>query len=129
MTASADTDVDVRFAQCGAVTSLPAGGIALGGGKVSPQGSTGIVIDFPDGTKMTANAHFWSYGNVWYLNVRAYNTQATDGIMGVLKPGDWTSPGFSDKWRVSKRTSTRSLAGTRTVTRAMPGRCHAPRPR
>jgi subtilisin family serine protease len=103
----------------GAVTSLPAGGIALGGGKVSPQGSTGIVIDFPDGTKMTASAHFWPYGNVWYLNVRAYNTMATDGIMGVLRPGEWTSPGFSDKWRVSKRTSTRSLAGTRVATRAI----------
>ncbi|MFD0724633.1 S8 family peptidase [Lysobacter brunescens] len=103
----------------GAVTSLPAGGIALDGGKVSPQGSTGIVIDFPDGTKMTANAHFWSYGNVWYLNVRAYNTQATDGIMGVLKPGEWSSAGFSDKWRVSKRIGTRSLTTARTTTRAI----------
>ncbi|MBL8261665.1 MAG: S8 family serine peptidase [Xanthomonadaceae bacterium] len=94
----------------GAVTSLPAGGIALGGGKVSPQGSTGIVIDFPDGTKMTASAYFWPYGNAWYLNVRAYNTMATDGIMGVLKQGEWTSPGFSDKWRVSKRIGTRAIA-------------------
>ncbi len=103
----------------GVVTRLPAGGIALDGGKVSPQGSTGIVIDFPDGTKMTASAYFWPYGNVWYLNVRAYNTQATDGIMGVLKAGEWTSPGFSDKWRVSTRTSTRSLTASRATTRAI----------
>jgi subtilisin family serine protease len=97
----------------GVVTSLPAGGIALGvGGKVSPLGSTGITIDFPDGTKMTANAYFWSYGNVWYLNVRAYNTMATDGIMGVLKPNEWLSPGFSDKWRVTKRVAARSLSGS-----------------
>jgi subtilisin family serine protease len=97
----------------GAVKSLPAGGIALGaGGKVSPLGNTGITIDFPDGTKMTANAYFWPYGNVWYLNVRAYNTMATDGIMGVLKRGEWLSPGFADKWRVSKRVSTRSVSST-----------------
>ena len=90
----------------GVVTSLPSGGIALGvGGKVSPLGSNGITVDFPDGTKMTANANFWAYGNVWYLNVRAYNTLATDGIMGVLKQGEWTSTGFSDKWRVNKDTS------------------------
>lgn len=101
----------------GVVRSLPSGGIALGvGGKVSPLGSTGITIDFPDGTKMTANAYFWPYGNVWYLNVRAYNTMATDGIMGVLTQGEWLNPGFSDKWRVSRRVAARSLS--RTMTRA-----------
>ncbi len=90
----------------GVITSLPSGGIALGvGGKVSPLGSNGITVNFPDGTKMTANANFWPYGNVWYLNVRAYNTMATDGIMGALTQGEWTSPGFSDKWRVNKQTS------------------------
>ena len=90
----------------GVVTSLPSGGIPLGvGGKVSPLGSTGITVDFPDGTKMTASAYFWPYGNVWYLNVRAYNTMATDGIMGVLKQGEWLNPDFSDKWRVIKTTS------------------------
>lgn len=90
----------------GVVTSLPSGGIALGvGGKVSPLGSNGITVDFPDGTKMTASATFWPYGNVWYLNVRGYNTMATDGIMGALTQGEWTSPGFSDKWRVNKATS------------------------
>ncbi len=90
----------------GVVTSLPSGGIALGvGGKVSPVGSNGIIVDFPDGTKMTANANFWPYGNVWYLNVRGYNTMATDGIMGVLKQNEWLSQGFSDKWRVNKDTS------------------------
>ncbi len=90
----------------GVVTSLPSGGIALGvGGKVSPAGSNGIIVDFPDGTKMTANANFWPYGNVWYLNVRGYNTMATDGIMGVLKQNEWLSQGFSDKWRVNKDTS------------------------
>lgn len=90
----------------GVVTSLPSGGIVLGvGGKVSPLGSDGITIDFPDGTKMTANASFWPYGNVWYLNVRAYGTMATDGIMGVLKQNEWLTQGFSDKWRVDKETS------------------------
>lgn len=90
----------------GVVTSLPSGGIALGaGGKVSPLGSNGITVDFPDGSRMTANATFWSYGNVWYLNVRAYDTMATEGLMGVLQQGEWNDPGFADKWRVNKQTS------------------------
>ncbi len=101
----------------GVVTALPSGGITLGvGGKVSPLGKTGIVVDFPDGTKMTANAYFWPYGNVWYLNVRAYNTMATDGIMGVLKRDEWLSPSFADKWRVSSLSETMTRAQEGGVT-------------
>lgn len=38
-------------------------------------------------------------------DVGAHRTRATDGIMGALTQGEWTSPGFSDKWRVNKTTS------------------------
>lgn len=90
----------------GVVTSIPADGINLGpGAQVTALGSNGISIDFPDGTKMTATATHWAGPNVWYINVRAYHTLATQGIMGALRQGDWLDPGFSDKWRVSKKTS------------------------
>lgn len=35
----------------------------------------------------------------------AHRTRATDGIMGALIQGVWTSPSFSDQWRVNKTTS------------------------
>ena len=90
----------------GVVTSIPSGGLDLGvGARVTSVGSNGISIDFPDGTTATATAHFWGGQNLWYMNVRAYNTMATDGIMGVLEQGEWSNQGFSDKWRVSKTTS------------------------
>lgn len=90
----------------GVVTPIPAGGIDLGpGARVSALGSNGISIDFPDGTTMTATANWWGNQNVWYMNVRAYHTMATEGIMGVLEQGEWTKADFSDKWRVSAKTS------------------------
>lgn len=91
----------------GVVTALPANGINLGiGARVSPLGNNGISIDFPDGTTVTAVANFWTSQNVWYLSVRAYHTMATEGLMGALTPGEWASrQSFSDKWRVSNKTS------------------------
>jgi subtilisin family serine protease len=90
----------------GVVTSIPTGGINLGvGAQVTSVGSNGIRIDFPDGTIMTANAHFWEYQKIWFLNIRISQTMATEGIMGVLSQGEWLDGGFSDKWRVSGKTS------------------------
>jgi subtilisin family serine protease len=90
----------------GVVTSIPSGGINLGvGAQVTSIGNNGIRIDFPDGTMMTATANFWEHQKVWYLNVRAYHTMATEGIMGALRQGEWLNEGFSDKWRVSQKTS------------------------
>ncbi|WP_211371832.1 S8 family peptidase [Marilutibacter maris] len=90
----------------GVVTTIPAGGIDLGpGAKVTALGGNGISIHFPDGTRMTATANWWGNQNQWYMNVRAYDTMATDGIMGVLEQGEWLEPDFSDKWRVDRKTS------------------------
>lgn len=90
----------------GVLTPLTVAGIPLGaGGRVTSLGSDAIRIDFPDGTTMTATASWWSGQNVWFMNVRAYNTMATDGIMGALAQGEWLDAGFSDKWRVGRKTS------------------------
>lgn len=90
----------------GTLVSPGPGGIALGvGGRVSKYGSNGIQIDFPDGTTLIATSNWWSNQSQWYINVRAYHTPATEGIMGVLTANEWTRPGFVDSWRVTDKTS------------------------
>ncbi|TXH72635.1 MAG: hypothetical protein E6Q88_06070 [Lysobacteraceae bacterium] len=90
----------------GAVKTIPADGIDLGvGARVSALGGNGISIDFPDGSRMTATANWWSNQSLWYMNVRVYDTMATEGIMGALAPNEWQRQNFSDKWRVTKETS------------------------
>ena len=90
----------------GTLVSPGPGGIGLGvGGRVSKYGSNGIQIDFPDGTTLIATSNWWSNQSQWYINVRAYHTPATEGIMGVLTQGEWTRPGFVDSWRVTDKTT------------------------
>ncbi|MEH6419648.1 S8 family peptidase [Pseudomonas sp. CGJS7] len=88
----------------GVVTTLDAAGLALGaGGRVSPYGSNGIKIDFPDGTQALASSYLWS--PLWYINLSVHNTQASEGLMGALQPGEWNQAGFADSWRVTDMTS------------------------
>ena len=90
----------------GTLVSPGPGGIALGvGGRVSKYGDNGIQIDFPDGTTLIATSNWWSNQSQWYINVRAYHTPATEGIMGVLAANEWTRPGFVDSWRVTDKTT------------------------
>ena len=90
----------------GTLVSPGPGGIALGvGGRVSKDGDNGIQIDFPDGTTLIATSNWWSNQSQWYINVRAYHTPATEGIMGVLAANEWTRPGFVDSWRVTDKTT------------------------
>lgn len=114
----------------GVLTALGPQGIDLGdGGRVAPSGSGGaITIDFPNGTSMIVTPGWWGSQQTWYLNVDAYHTTATEGLMGALAGGSWlpalpdgTSLGprpaalhdryvalyetFADAWRVSDDTS------------------------
>lgn len=106
----------------GVVKTIPASGLDLGvDGRVTSLGNNGIRIHFPDGTMMTASAYWWGNQKLWYMNVRAYNTMATDGIMGVLRQGEWLEQGFSDKWRVTKRLGgTSLLSSSARATQAEP---------
>ena len=123
----------------GVVTTLPAGGLDLGGGRLMPQGN-GIQIDFPDQTSVTVSSSLWSYYNVWWLHVSVFHTPAYEGIMGARKNGSWLprlSDGsafgampaamhdryvelyvkFADSWRVTDETSLFDYAeGTSTAT-------------
>lgn len=90
----------------GTLTSLGASGIDLGtGGRVTRLGDSGIQIDFPDGTALVVTSNWWADQSLWFLNVRVYHTPATQGIMGIVAPDEWTRPGFADAWRVTDRTT------------------------
>lgn len=68
----------------GALTTLGAGGLDLGGGgrirKTTDSG--GIAVDFPDGTVMFATPAWWASQGKWYLNVDVAATLAADGVAG-----------------------------------------------
>jgi len=114
----------------GRVEPVTAEGIALGpGARVGAVGTgSGIAIDFPDGTRMTATSHYWGAPHDrWYLNVSVLQTPASEGVMGDLADGwlpalpDGSSLGprpaaadqryadlyetFEEAWRVSDDTS------------------------
>jgi hypothetical protein len=113
----------------GAVTTLPAGGMSLGGGgHISPSAGSGIQLDFPDQTTVVVTPGFWNSYNVWFLNVDAYHSGMYEGVMGVRARGSWlpalrdgTNMGpkpaslgqrftdlnqtFADSWRVTDKTS------------------------
>jgi hypothetical protein len=114
----------------GVLTPLGAGGIDLGdGGRVSKAAvGDGIVIDFPDDTVLHATPGWWASQSKWYLNVRVFQTRASQGILGAIAPNGWLpalpdgsslgpKPGalhqryvdlyqkFADAWRVTDQTS------------------------
>jgi subtilisin family serine protease len=75
----------------GILTTLGAQGLDLGsGGRImkSPTGN-GIEIDFPNGTTLIVTPGWWASQGKWYLNVDAYHTPATEGIMGYIASGSW----------------------------------------
>lgn len=100
----------------------------------------GIEVEFPNGTSMTAIPEWWSSQSTWYLNLSVFTTPATEGIMGLIPPGDWlpTLPDgnsmgqrpastlqrhidlnrmFADAWRVTDATSLFDYpTGTSTAT-------------
>ncbi len=127
----------------GVLTALPPQGIDLGdGGRVAPSGggAGAIEIEFPNGTALVVTPGWWSSQQKWYLNVNAYQTTASEGVMGALAPGSWlpalpdgSSLGprpaglparyvalyetFADAWRVEDGTSLFDYApGTSTAT-------------
>lgn len=68
-----------------------------GGGRITRSAlGTGVEIDFPDKTHLTAIPNFWAAPhNVWYLDVEISNTPGRDGIMGAIPIGSWL-PALAD---------------------------------
>lgn len=126
----------------GRLRTLGSGVLGLpGGGRiVKPASGDGIVIEFPDKTRLIVTPAWWSAQSVWYLNVDVVNSTAREGIMGAILPGSWlplladgTPTGarpvpmnqrfaylyktFANSWRVKDDTSLFDYApGTSTKT-------------
>jgi hypothetical protein len=114
----------------GALTSLPANGINLGGGNKIAKAASGGGLDIHmlDGTQVIISPTFWTSQGYWYLNVEVLRTPAREGIMGTILPSNWLplapngksfgpkpvsladryillNQKFADAWRVTKTTS------------------------
>ena len=110
-----------------AVTSIIGSGIVWPGVARASVGG-GIQIDFTDGTTLLVVPGWWSWQNVWYLNINVRSARATFGVMGSIAPRGWlpalpdgstfgARPAslaqrydqiygkFADAWRVTKNTS------------------------
>lgn len=63
------------------------------GGRIirttAPDGIHGIQIEAPGGTVVDITPNWWPSYQVWYLDVDAYHARATQGIMGIIAPGNW----------------------------------------
>jgi hypothetical protein len=113
---------------------------ALSSRIVSTGTPGGIQIESVGGTVIALTPMFWDYYQVWYLNIDVIQSRATDGLMGVIKPGNWlpalpdgaqlgAMPAdlaerfrmlygiFGEAWRVTDATSLFDYAsGTSTAT-------------
>src|SRR5262249_49073914 len=126
----------------GKLTSLPAGGIDLGGGNriAASTVSGGIDVKATDGTRVLITPNFWSSQGYAYLNIDVLSTRAREGTMGHILPGQFLplpphrsafgpkpvslaardtllNDKFADAWRVTSATSLFDYApGTSTAT-------------
>jgi hypothetical protein len=126
----------------GKLTRMGPQGILLGSGGriVATTAPGGIQIEAPGGAVIVITPAWWDHYQVWYLNIDARHTRATEGVMGVIAPGSWLPalPGgaslgprprdlhqryldvyvrFEDAWRVTDATSLFDYApGTSTNT-------------
>lgn len=114
----------------GELTALPAPEILLpsGGRIVRTSASGGIQIEAPGGTVVVITPGWWSYYEIWYINLNVRHARAIHGVMGALAPASWlpalpngSSLGprpadlhqrykdlyavFGDAWRVTGATS------------------------
>lgn len=75
----------------GKPTELPPAGISLAtGGRILPTiAPGGVQIEGPGGTVITITPGFWEHYQVWYLHIDTRHARATEGLMGVIPPGNW----------------------------------------
>lgn len=93
-----EQDTRMRLRVDGVLKDINAlGMIDLGtGGRVSKLGvGNGIEVDFPNGSKLYVTQGWWGTHSIAYLNISVLNTPATEGVAGLIEPGQWL-PALSD---------------------------------
>ncbi|MET0356622.1 MAG: hypothetical protein ABW044_07565 [Cellvibrio sp.] len=75
----------------GKLVTLGAQGIPLasGGRIIQTTAPGGINIQAPGGASVIVTPGWWDYYQLWYMNIDTRNVRATDGIMGIVAPGNW----------------------------------------
>jgi hypothetical protein len=75
----------------GQLTTLSSAGIIFdsGGRIIQTPAPGGIQIEAPGGTAVVITPNWWSHYQVWYLDIDARHARATQGVMGIIAPGNW----------------------------------------
>jgi len=97
-------------------------------GQILKAAGGAIEIRAADGAQIVMTPAYWNGPNVWYLNIKVFQSSAQTGTMGLIHEGDWLpklpdgtglghKPGsateryqqlyetFADAWRVTDSTS------------------------
>jgi len=114
--------------------------LASGGRIIRTTAPGGIQIESPGGTLIAITPAWWSYYQLWYMNLDVQHARATEGVMGAIAPSNWLPAlpegknlgprpaglheryidlyeTFTDAWRVSDATTLFDYApGTSTRT-------------
>lgn len=111
-------------------------------GRIKQADGGAVEIVAADGAQIVLTPAHWDAHNIWYVNIKVYQSSARAGTMGVIPEGTWlpllpdgTSLGpkpesederyqqlyetFADAWRVTDATSLfyyKDEAGTNTAT-------------
>jgi hypothetical protein len=60
------------------------------GGRIVPtNGTGGLEIQIPGGTRVAVTPMFWESHQVHYMQINVYHGRAVDGIMGAIAPNNW----------------------------------------
>lgn len=143
-----EQETRMRLRVDGTVQDIDAlGSVDLGsGGRVSKAAvGSGIQVDFPNGSTLLVTPGWWSAHGIVFLNISVLNTPATEGIAGLIEPGQWLpvlsdnsylgpqpsnlsdrykdlNERFSKSWRVDSASSLFDYApGTSTATFSVVG--------
>lgn len=64
--------------------------INLPSGRLLPTiAPGGIQVELPGGSVIVITPGWWDHQKIWYLNIDGRNIRATEGLMGVVAPGNW----------------------------------------
>lgn len=60
------------------------------GGRIVPtNGTGGLEIQVPGGTRVAVTPLFWEAHQVHFMQINVYHGRAVDGIMGAIAPNNW----------------------------------------